>query len=51
MCESYPNVFGVFSGYDDSATIEDGYLLAPQRPGVGFEGQNALYALFKELLA
>jgi L-alanine-DL-glutamate epimerase-like enolase superfamily enzyme len=51
MCESYPNVFGVFSGYDDSAWIEDGYLQAPQRPGVGFEGQNALYALFKELVA
>jgi L-alanine-DL-glutamate epimerase-like enolase superfamily enzyme len=51
MCESYPNVFGVFSGYDDSARIEDGYLQAPQRPGVGFEGQNALYALFKELVA
>jgi D(-)-tartrate dehydratase len=51
MCESYPNVFGVFSGYDDDARIEDGYLRAPQRPGVGFEGQNALYALFKELLA
>lgn len=51
MCESYPNVFGVFSGYDDDATIEDGYLKAPQRPGVGFEGQNALYALFKDLVA
>jgi D(-)-tartrate dehydratase len=51
MCESYPNVFGVFSGYDDAARIEGGYLRAPQRPGVGFEGQNALYALFKELVA
>jgi D(-)-tartrate dehydratase len=51
MCESYPNVFGVFSGYDDSAKIEGGYLKAPQLPGVGFEGQNKLYALFEELIS
>ncbi len=49
MCESYPSVFGVFSGYDDKAKIEGGYLPAPQRPGIGFEGQAELYALFKEL--
>jgi hypothetical protein len=51
MCESYPGVFGAFSGYDDTAKIEDGYMCAPQLPGVGFEGQNALYKLFKELLS
>ena len=50
MCESYPNVFGVFSGYEDNAKVEDGYLRAPKLPGVGFEGQNALYSLFKELV-
>lgn len=49
MCESYPSVFGVFSGYDDKAKIEGGYLPAPERPGIGFEGQAELYALFKEL--
>ena len=51
MCESYPDVFGVFSGYSDIAKIEDGYLRAPQLPGIGFEGQNALYTLFKKLVA
>ena len=50
MCESYPNVFGVFSGYTDNAKVEDGYLRAPQLPGIGFEGQNTLYALFKDLV-
>lgn len=49
MCESYPNVFGVFSGYADDATVVDGYLTAPTRPGIGFEGQNNLYQLFKDL--
>ena len=50
MCESYPNVFGVFSGYEDDAEVVDGYLTPPNRPGIGFEGQQALYALFKELM-
>lgn len=49
LCESYPNVFGVFSGYADDAEISDGYLPAPTRPGIGFEGQNELYKLFKSL--
>jgi len=51
MCESYPNVFGVFSGYADTAKVDGGYLPAPQLPGIGFEGQNALYGLFKKLTA
>ncbi len=50
MCESYPNVFGVFSGYADDAKVVDGYLHAPALPGIGFEGQNELYGLFSQLL-
>ncbi len=50
MCESYPSVFGLFSGYADDARIVDGYLPAPDRPGIGFEGQAELYALFQTLL-
>ena len=49
MCESYPDVFGVFSGYADDARVEGGYLPAPTRPGFGFEGQAKLYSLFSEL--
>jgi L-alanine-DL-glutamate epimerase-like enolase superfamily enzyme len=50
-CEAYPGVFGIFAGFADDAKIENGHLALPQRPGVGFEAQNALYAVMKELAA
>lgn len=50
-CEAYPGVFGVFAGFADDARVENGYLALPQRPGIGFEAQNALYAIMRELAA
>ena len=47
--ESYPGVFGAFGGFADDATVEDGYLSLSDRPGIGFEGQAALYALMRPL--
>jgi L-alanine-DL-glutamate epimerase-like enolase superfamily enzyme len=47
--ESYPGVFGAFGGFADGATVENGFLSMPQLPGVGFEGQSALYAIMREL--
>ena len=41
--ESYPGVFGDFGGFADDARIEDGALTLSDRPGIGFEGQSALY--------
>jgi len=49
--ESYPGVFGDFGGFADDARVENGYISLSDRPGIGFEGQNALYRLFKELAA
>ena len=49
--ESYPGVFGVFAGFADDAVIENGYISLSDRPGIGFEGQAALYAVMKELAA
>jgi L-alanine-DL-glutamate epimerase-like enolase superfamily enzyme len=49
-CEAYPGVFGMFAGFADDAKVEDGYLKLPDRPGIGFEAQNALYAKMRELL-
>jgi L-alanine-DL-glutamate epimerase-like enolase superfamily enzyme len=49
-CEAYPGVFGPFAGFADDAKVEDGLIELPQRPGIGFEAQNALYAIMRELL-
>lgn len=52
LCESYPNTFGMFSGFADDAEIVDGYLtLDPERPGIGFEAQADLYKVMSELAA
>ena len=48
-CEAYPGVFGVFAGFADDAKVENGWLTLPDRPGIGFEAQNALYAVMREL--
>jgi L-alanine-DL-glutamate epimerase-like enolase superfamily enzyme len=50
-CEAYPGVFGIFAGFADDAKVEDGYLKLPDRPGIGFEAQNTLYAVMRELAA
>lgn len=49
-CEAYPGVFGMFAGFADDAQVEDGWLKLPDRPGIGFEAQNALYAEMRKLL-
>lgn len=50
-CEAYPGVFGVFAGFADDARVEEGYLKLPERPGIGFEAQNQLYGVMRELIA
>lgn len=47
--ESYPGVFGDFGGFADDAAIENGTITLSDRPGIGFEGQSALYRIMKEL--
>jgi len=48
-CESYPGVFGPFGGYGEDVTVADGMLTVPDAPGIGFEMQNELYRIMKEL--
>jgi D(-)-tartrate dehydratase len=47
--ESYPGVFGDFGGVADDARIENGALTLSDRPGIGFEGQSALFRIMREL--
>ena len=47
--ESYPGVFGDFGGFADDAGIENGAITLSDRPGIGFEGQAALYKIMREL--
>jgi len=49
-CEAYPGVFGVFAGFSDDAEVSDGMITLSQRPGIGFEGQNALYQVMSSLI-
>jgi D(-)-tartrate dehydratase len=49
--ESYPGVFGAFGGFADDATLNDGCLTLSERPGIGFEGQAALYSIMRKLAA
>jgi L-alanine-DL-glutamate epimerase-like enolase superfamily enzyme len=48
-CEAYPGVFGIFAGFADDAKVEDGMLRLSDRPGIGFEGQNALYEVMRKI--
>jgi L-alanine-DL-glutamate epimerase-like enolase superfamily enzyme len=47
--ESYPGVFGDFGGFADDARIEAGMISLPDRPGIGFEGQQRLFRIMREL--
>ena len=49
--ESYPGVFGPFAGYADDHRVENGTLKLSDRPGIGFEGQAALYGIMRDLIA
>jgi D(-)-tartrate dehydratase len=49
--ESYPGVFGAFGGFADDAEIENGMITLSDRPGIGFEGQAALYGIMRRLAA
>ena len=48
--ESYPGVFGDFGGFADDARIENGFITLSDRPGIGFEGQAALYRIMHQLV-
>ncbi|MVT81120.1 mandelate racemase/muconate lactonizing enzyme family protein [Pantoea agglomerans] len=40
--ESYPDLFQPYGGFPDSVKVEDGHIIMPELPGVGFEGKSDL---------
>jgi D(-)-tartrate dehydratase len=47
--ESYPDLFQPFGGFPDGVEVQDGYLIMPELPGIGFEHKSDLYPLMREL--
>ena len=40
--ESYPDLFQPYGGFPDTVTVEDGHIVMPDLPGIGFEGKADL---------
>src|ERR1700693_1322603 len=41
--ENYPDLFQPFGGFPDDVRVENGHIVMPELPGIGFEGKAALY--------
>lgn len=40
--ESYPDLFQPYGGFPDQVQVEDGHIVMPDLPGIGFEGKSDL---------
>ena len=49
--ESYPDLFQPYGGFPDGVRVEQGHIVMPELPGIGFEGKADLYAEMKALAA
>ncbi|QBH96322.1 mandelate racemase [Limnobaculum zhutongyuii] len=47
--ESYPDLFQPYGGFPDSVIVEDGHIVMPELPGIGFEGKSDLIKVMREL--
>ncbi|WP_413451967.1 mandelate racemase/muconate lactonizing enzyme family protein [Georgenia phoenicis] len=47
--EAYPDLFQPFGGFPDSVAVEDGHILMPELPGIGFEGKADLIEVMRRL--
>ena len=47
--ESYPDLFQPFGGFPDNVTVQDGHVVLPDLPGIGFEGKADLIAAMRSL--
>ncbi|RYC33913.1 mandelate racemase [Lichenibacterium minor] len=47
--ESYPDLFQPYGGFPDGVAVEDGHILMPDLPGIGFEGKAELIRVMRDL--
>ncbi|KQQ84766.1 mandelate racemase [Xanthomonas sp. Leaf131] len=47
--ESYPDLFQPYGGFPDGVTVQDGHIVMPELPGIGFEGKSDLIKVMREL--
>ncbi|WP_304523958.1 mandelate racemase/muconate lactonizing enzyme family protein [Acuticoccus kalidii] len=47
--ESYPDLFQPYGGFPDGVTVENGHIVMPELPGIGFEGKADLISVMREL--
>lgn len=47
--ESYPDLFQPYGGFPDGVQVQDGHILMPELPGIGFEGKSDLIKVMREL--
>ena len=47
--ESYPDLFQPYGGFPDSVRVDNGHILMPELPGIGFEGKSDLIKVMRDL--
>jgi L-alanine-DL-glutamate epimerase-like enolase superfamily enzyme len=47
--ENYPDLFQPFGGFPDAVRVENGHIVMPELPGIGFEGKAELYRAMRVL--
>ena len=47
--ESYPDLFQPYGGFPDGVAVEEGHVVLPDLPGIGFEGKSDLIAQMRAL--
>lgn len=45
--ENYPDLFQPYGGFPDGVRVEDGHIVMPELPGIGFEGKADLIAAMR----
>ncbi|MCL5778668.1 mandelate racemase/muconate lactonizing enzyme family protein [Limibaculum sp. FT325] len=47
--ESYPDLFQPYGGFPDGVLVEEGHIVMPDLPGIGFEGKADLIRVMRDL--